>query len=262
MSPVVKVDPEAPPDAADQVDIRNYVFSDEQGKEANKVQDQQVQHLDVTENGPVEQDSTVVPIVFPQQRNYNVNFATDEVLTQIDNSYSDQFYQPFTGPASLNPGISGLMKMAVSDLFEDYKIVGGFRLALDLNNNDYMVSYADLRRRLDKKFTFQRQALQGVSALGVVKLVTHQASYQLSYPFTELTALRGSVMYRNDRYVVQSTDLLSLRYPNFYDQMVGVRLEYVFDSSIPRGLNLYTGLETEALWRALRRSRTVQPPRR
>ncbi len=239
MSPVVKVDPEGPPAGGDVVDIRDYVFSDEvpgaPAKEEEHPADEVVQAV------PAARDSVRAPLAFPQQRNYNVNFATDEVLTQIDNSYSDQFYQPFTGPASLNPGISGLMKMAASDLFEDHKIVGGFRLALDLNNNDYLLSYANLKSRMDKEVTFQRQALQGISDLGVVKLITHRVSYGLSWPFTELSSLRGTLMYRNDRYVVQSTDLLSLNYPDLHDQMAGARLEYVFDSSIPRGLNLYTG---------------------
>ena len=40
---------------------------------------------------------------FPDQRNYNVNFAIDEVVTQMDNSYSNQFYQPFTGPRCTQP---------------------------------------------------------------------------------------------------------------------------------------------------------------
>ena len=52
------------------------------------------------------------------------------MVTQVDNTYSNQFYQPFTGPNSLNPGLSALTRMGVSDLFEDHKIVGGFRLAL------------------------------------------------------------------------------------------------------------------------------------
>lgn len=236
---VVKVDPVRMPPPPDAVDIDNYVFSDEtstgtgERPAANTIQGA----------GQETAADTLVQLklIFPEQRNYNVNFATDQVLTQVDNSYNSGFYQPFTGPANINPGISGLMKMAVSDLFEDYRIVGGFRLAFDLNNNDYMFSYANLKRRMDKTVTVQRQALQGVSNFGVVKLVTHQAGYQASWPFTELTSLRGSLLYRHDRYVLQSTDLISLREPNFDEHTAGVKLEYVFDSSLPRGLNLWTG---------------------
>ncbi|HQW87538.1 MAG TPA: family 1 glycosylhydrolase, partial [Flavobacteriales bacterium] len=172
---------------------------------------------------------------------YHVNFATDAVLTQVDNSYNAAFYQPFTGAQNLNPGLSGMIQMGISDLFEDHKIIGGFRLALDLNNNDYFLTYINLKRRLDKRFTVQRQTLQGVSRFGVVKVQTHLANYQVSWPFSELASVRASLLYRHDRYVLQSTDLLSLQEPNFYDQMAGGKLEYVYDSSVPRGLNLYTG---------------------
>ncbi|MBS1937018.1 MAG: PD40 domain-containing protein [Bacteroidetes bacterium] len=244
MSTVVKVDVPMPPDTgANVVDIRNYRFSDEAapppGKPASTAGQEEVPVVGLTE---VPVDTTqVTTLTFPEQRIYHVNFATDEVLTQLDNSYSSDFYQPFIGPGALNPGLSGLMRMGISDLFEDYKITGGFRLALDLNNNTYMLQFSNLKRRLDKEITFQRQATQGLSNLGVVKLLTHSATYRLSYPFNELTALRGSVTYRHDRYVTQSIDQFSLAKPNTSDNTVSAKLEYVFDSSRPRGLNLYNG---------------------
>jgi hypothetical protein len=181
------------------------------------------------------------PFTYPEQRNYNLNFTVDQVVTQVDNSFSNQFYQPFAGAASLNPGLSGLTRLGASDLFEDHRILGGFRLALDLNNNDYLIAYEDLKRRLDKRISFQRQAFQSVDQLGVVKAVTHNMRYQVSWPFSELASIRASVMYRNDRYVRQSIDPISLRVANSFDQLFGGKLEYVYDSSMPRGLNLWTG---------------------
>ena len=257
LTPVVKVDPQVPRQRTpDDVDITDYRFTDEAdgplAKEERKPADRPVTGGSAVADGPTvvaagvpgaaTADSTAAkPFVFPEQRNYNVNFATDQVLTQLGNAYSDQFYQPFTGPEGLNPGLSGLISMGISDLFEDYKIVGGFRLALDLNNNDYRVSYTNLKRRLDKTISVQRQSYRGTSEFGVVKVHTHQAKYQVSWPFSELASLRTSLLYRHDRYVLQSTDLFSLQADNFYDQMFGAKVEYVYDSSIPRGLNLYTG---------------------
>ncbi len=241
LSPVVKVDPQVPRHAGeDAIDIRNYVFSDETpGSPPPTGQ--------VNAAIPQPTTTTVVdtiakqPFVYPEQRNYNLNFTVDQVITQVDNSYSNQFYQPFTGQAGLNPGLSGLTRMGVSDLFEDHRIVGGFRLALDLNNNDYLLMYENLKHRLDKRISFQRQAVQGVSEIGVVKVLTHNVRYQISWPFSELASIRASVMYRNDRYVQQSIDPLSLEAPNYNDHMAGGKLEYIYDSSMPRGLNLWTG---------------------
>ncbi|MCB9171003.1 MAG: PD40 domain-containing protein [Flavobacteriales bacterium] len=245
MTPVVKVDAQRP-DVPDQerVDIRNYVFSDESSA-PRKPGDQPPSEAPgprvATVSHPTTDSLASKPLQFPEQRNYNVNFATDAVLTQVDNSYSGEFYQPFTGPGNLNPGLSALMQMGISDLFEDYKIVGGIRLALSLNNFDYSLSYENLRHRLDRKIILQRQTLQGVSDIGVVKVQTHQAIYQLSWPFSELASLRTTLLYRNDRYVLQSTDLGTLQTPNHYENQLGARLAYVYDSSIPLGLNLYTG---------------------
>ena len=254
MSPVVKVDPQVPRirDAND-VDITNYVFSDETPGKPNGTEGTggtavagnstgRTQGSGVGGASAQKGDTLAAkPFAYPEQRNYNVNFATDQVLTQLGNAYSDQFYQPLTGPEGINPGLSGLISMGISDLFEDYKVVGGFRLALDLNNNDYRISFSNLKRRLDKTISFQRQAYRGLSNVGVVKVHTHQLKYQVSWPFSELASVRGSVLYRNDRYVLQSTDLFTLEADNFYDHMVGAKVEYVYDSSIPRGLNLYTG---------------------
>lgn len=245
LSTVVKVDVATPPDtSADAVDIRNYRFSDEAAAPPKTQAETPSGQAEVPVIGLTEvpRDSALVTsLQFPEQRNYNVNFATDEVLTQLDNSYSSEFYQPLTGPSALNPGLSGLMRLGVSDLFEDYKITGGFRLALDLNNNTYMLQYANLKRRLDKEIILQRQATQGLSNLGVVKLHTHSATYRVSWPFNELTSVRGSLAYRHDRYVTQSIDQLSLRVPNESDHTGSARLEFVYDSSRPRGLNLYNG---------------------
>ncbi len=243
MSTVVKVDVPVPADTgANVVDIRNYRFSDETAAPVRMDSGQGTDEVPVIGLPAAPPDTTqITTLQFPDQRNYNVNFATDEVLTQLDNSYDSEFYQPLIGPESLNPGLSGLMRMGISDLFEDYKIVGGFRLALDLNNNAYLLKFSNLRRRLDKEIIVQRQATQGYSNLGVVKLHTHSATYRVSWPFDELTSLRGSVSYRFDRYVTQSIDQFSLAEPNISDQTASAKLEYVYDSSRPRGLNLYTG---------------------
>lgn len=238
---VVKVPLQTPrPTGADAVDTRSYVFSDEtDGPRPAARQVPPGARPAVAEAQP----DTVAPVPFtyPEQRNYNVNFTVDQVITQVDNSFSSHFYQPFTGPNSLNPGLSALTRMGASDLFEDHRVVGGFRLALDLNNNDYLLSYENVKRRLDKRFTFQRQSYQGLTQFTVLKVHTHNFRYQVSWPFSELASIRASVMYRNDRFVLQAIDPLSLRAPNFNDNMVGGKLEYVYDSSLPRGLNLWTG---------------------
>lgn len=240
MTRVVKVPPQFPRSTApDAINVQRYVFSDEPPGGPPAAKPGAVAAAAPRPQAP--DTAAQKPFAYPEQRNYNLNFTVDQVVTQVDNSYSNQFYQPFTGEGGLNPGLSGLTRMGISDLFEDHRIVGGFRLALDLNNNDYLVAYENLKHRLDRRISFQRQAYQGVDDFGVTKVHTHNARYQVSWPFNELESIRASVMYRNDRYVRQSIDPISLVTPNFNDHMAGLKLEYVYDSSLPRGLNLWTG---------------------
>ena len=253
MSRVVKMDrPAAVDSSADAVDIHNYRFIGEGPAQIGATSSSDPNNAGASgamadSRGQPGVDTLLVRrLNFPEQRNYNVNFATDEVLTQLSNEYDGRFYQPLTNSDALAPGLSGLTRMAMSDLFDDYKIIGGFRLALDLNNNHYMLKFNDLSKRIDKELTFQRQANLLFFDQAVVKVHTHQAQYRLSYPFSELASLRATIMYRHDRLVVKSTDNFTLGLPNSSDQTVGAKLEYVYDSSRPRGLNLWTGWKLKA----------------
>lgn len=232
--------------AEGEIDIRNYVFEDE--KKNYTYEKEVVRVQEMTENGLTPQVDSASQIVdIPKSRGYRLNFATDFVLSQLDNSFTNAFYQKFTSPTSINPGVSALTKFGLSDLFEDYKLVGGVRLAVNLQNNDFGVSFENLRERVDRKFTFQRLAQSSVDNYNYYKIHTTAISYQWKYPFTELSSLRFTAMARQDRNVTSSIDQTSLIIPNSYYYQVGARLEYVFDNTISKGLNLYNGTRYK-LW--------------
>jgi WD40 repeat protein len=178
----------------------------------------------------------------PSQRNYNVNFATDYVITQIDNSFNSQFYQAFVGPYNVMPGFSFYIKYGISDLFEDYRIVGGFRFGANLENNNYLLYYENLKKRLDKKLIFERQGQEGTNGFGgIIKLKTTQVAYEMRYPLSEIDRFEGRVFYRFDDYTQLATDYSTLVQPSLFVNTFGVKLAYVFDNTISRGLNLYNG---------------------
>jgi WD40 repeat protein len=186
-------------------------------------------------------DAKPIKIKLPSQRNYNVNFATDYVITQIDNSFNSQFYQSFIGPENVMPGFSFYIKYGMSDLFEDYRLVGGFRFGANLRNNNYMLYYENLKKRLDKKIIFERQVEEGTDGFSLVKLKTNQIAYEVRYPLSEIDRFEARVFYRNDNYTFLATDFINLTQPDFYVNTFGVKLAYVFDNTISRGLNLYNG---------------------
>ena len=72
-------------------------------------------------------------------------------------------YQPYAGgqgpidPANGND-LHGLIRMGTTDLFEDIKISGGFRIATNLKDNDVLFEFMNLRKRLDWGFTYYRSS--------------------------------------------------------------------------------------------------------
>ena len=87
-----------------------------------------------------------------------------------------------------------------------------------------------------------RQSLLDIADnYSLVKVYIHEAKYIWKYPFNEVTSLRGSINYRNDKIVYTGTDITNLKRQNAFENWGSLKLEYVFDNSIKKGLNLYNG---------------------
>jgi len=182
----------------------------------------------------------------PKQRNYRVEYFLNDVISQIDFNYINYSYQPFTGgggPIYLNPGFNLFFQMGMNDLMEDYRIVGGVRLNFSLINNEYIFSYANLKRRLDREIVFHRNTIEGqISGTPYYgRIHTHELFYILSWPFNEALSLRGTATYRNDMSVVLATDQFSLNTPNQYDHWGGLKGELVFDNTRSPAMNILYG---------------------
>lgn len=219
------------------IDINNYVFENEPKK-----QETNIQKVEVQKNTPdtASAVATAPTFQFPPQRNYFVFFSTDYVVTQIDNSFLNASYQKFSGPGPifLSPGFTGFFKLGLSDVFDDYKITGGIRISSDLNSNEYYMSYENRLKRLDKQIILHRQGLD----YGVLKVQSHQAKYVVKWPFTETAGLRATVDGRQDRTSIYAKEPVTLAWPNEFEYWGGAKLEFVFDNTRKRGLNLYYGI--------------------
>lgn len=247
----IRLDEEPSEEEADKprIDIDNYQFEGEKDfdyeRETIQITEQKEAEKGVAvrdENGVSNLDS----LALPGARNYNLNFTTDEVVTQIDNSFGMNFYQNISQPSNLNPGLSGLIKYATSDLFEDYKIVGGFRLAGNLDNNTFMLLGEDLSKRIDKRlqlFRFEeRVEYESGGVSGLAERVTYSVAYRMSYPINEVLSLRGTGIYRFDREAPLSTDRATAASPITNENFVGLKGEVVFDNALSLGLNLRQGM--------------------
>ncbi len=176
-------------------------------------------------------------------RYYNVTFFPDKLYTQLDNSVINSYYQPITpgGENLFNTGLNGMFKYGLLDLFEDYRIVGGFRLPVNFSGADYFLTYETLKRRLDKKLTFYRQSRDGSFEGALTKNTVHELRYELNYPINPVFSLRANVFTRWDRSVFKGVDNVTLAKPDQETLWSGYKGEIVFDNTIPKGLNLLVG---------------------
>jgi len=63
----------------------------------------------------------------------------------------------------------------------------------------------------------------------------------LKYPFSQVSALKGTFILRHDRQVILSTDIQTLGAVNSNKLWTGIKFEYIFDNTIRRGLNIFYG---------------------
>ncbi|MBL7929845.1 MAG: hypothetical protein JNL47_10305 [Bacteroidia bacterium] len=228
----------------DKIDINNYVFQSEFQRKKPPVDSTAVSKTDslpaIFPLAPSQPADTSFRL--PKRRNYDPVFSANYFVAQLDNSLLNATYQTFTGGAVyFDPGLTGLFKIGISDLMNDYKITAGFKLSGDLNSNEYLLVFDDLKRRIDKQYVFFRQAREFSIGPFFLKVHTHEFKYRLGFPLNETTSIRGTAAYRHDRTVVKSTDIIPLQIQNFYENWASLKAEFVYDNTIKRGLNLHNG---------------------
>ncbi len=197
-------------------------------------------------------------IVLPNRRNYFTSLYQDEFTTQIDNVFSNPQYQPFYGgpsPGLLNAGFNMLFKVGVVDLMNNYRITAGLRTdfqpvsGLSLSPNaEFFIGLQNLKPRLNQQLTLYRRSRLGSgveTSTGntyLVRVLTHEAQFKATYPFNPVSAIEGSLAYRQDRNIVLSTDAISLSIPDLTEDYAVVKAAYIYDNTRNLGLNLHEGM--------------------
>ncbi len=215
------------------VDINNYVFEFEK--------DTLFASYFFTKLKEQSSDST-------QQKRYWVYqpvFFLSDMMGQMDFSNLSQTYQTFTGgPFYFNSGMNYFTKFELNELFEDYRIIGGFRLGLFQKNFEYILSIENLRKRLDKQLVYYRQSYTDVNdtVYTATKDIVNQMSYILKYPFNQVFAVRFSTTLRYERKIPLSREYVSLVADPEFSLFASEKAELIFDNTRELQLNLYDGI--------------------
>lgn len=237
-----------------EVDIRNYQFEPEA---LALIQPKSMPQLQTTRL--VNNDSLFgkdFPI--PTARNYFLTFRRDEFSVQVDNVFDYPQYQPFTGTPGgglINTGINSMFKVGVVDLMNDYRIVAGFRTdfqpipGVSLSpNSEFLLGVVNRKKRLNQESTlYRRSQVAYLSSINLnARYITYEMHQKYTWPFSEVDAIRFSAGYRNQRQIILMDNIGAIAPPetdpiSITDYGI-LKMEYVFDDTRKKGVNLYHGL--------------------
>lgn len=179
----------------------------------------------------------------PKIRIYETYFYNNYFASKADFSFLGASYQAFSGSgaAFYNPGLNALFKIGTQDLFEDFKITGGFRFSGNFDSNEYLLSFENLKGKFDKQLLLHRLTFTSSLEDDLVKSYTHEAMYSMKFPFSQASSLKGSVTIRDDNFVYLSTDVANLNRNSLERLWGSLKLEWIFDNTRFRTINIYNG---------------------
>jgi len=195
-------------------------------------------------NQGITQAAELDSFVLPKARNFVTSFFPKSFSTQIDNSFINQSYQRFTGGGVLflNPAFNGLFTISMEDLMENFELFGAFRLSANLDNNEVYLGFRDRKGRLDKELVFLRRGQRAlVDPYTIAKVTTHEITETVTWPFSEVLAVKASVIGRMDQQTILATDNVTINEPNSYGYWAGGKVQLIFDNTIALGQNLRRG---------------------
>jgi Tol biopolymer transport system component len=214
------------------IDINNYIFEKE--KENYYELQWRKNYLDI--------DLDTSRMKFPSARVYRTAFYNNYSASQIDFNFLNYSYQAYNGGSSyFNPGLNMLYKIGAIDLFEDFRITGGFRFSGNFDSNEYLVSLEALKGKFDKQYIFHQQTFNTSNDTSYYKIKSYSNYFSLLKPLSNVLCLKGTLIYRLDNYITQSIDPATLTAANEKRQWVGLKGELIFDNTRKRMINIYYG---------------------
>jgi Tol biopolymer transport system component len=214
------------------IDINHYIFEKEKENYYEQLWRKDYMNIDL-DTGKLK-----LPLI----RIYEPSFYNNYIADQIDFSFINNSYQPYNGGAPyFNPGVNLFIKIGVLDLFEDYKVTGGFRFSGNFDSNEYLLSVENLKGKFDKQLVYHRETFSTSNDTSLYKI--HSDNIYLSYskPITPVLALKGTVSYRIDKYVTLSTDVASLNKSDITRHWASLKGEVIYDNTRKRCINIYYG---------------------
>ncbi len=215
---------------------------------------------------PDKKDSSTIvePVVVPVEENNSVlanaklfkykplKFSSNFASAGLSSTVLVNNYERYTGgggPIMLNGStpLNGLITLGVSDLLEDIKVTGAFRFGTNLKDNEWLMNYQNLKRRVDWGGSYYRNVQSySLDENGFFPVKGYTNLYQLnvSYPFDVTKSIRLTTGIRKEKFVLAAvnTDTVTLRIEDDKSTYSVTHLEFVYDNSLNPAKNIWNGL--------------------
>jgi len=187
-------------------------------------------------------------------------FKLEDFTTSVDNGVLFEGLESYTQDQSeVNNAPTGLlMKGVVKDLFEDYTITGGIRLPTALNGLESFVIFDDNRSLIDKRYALYRRSMSNTLPEFIfpkqkTKTTSLLGLYRLKYPLDVYTSLRATAQLRFDRFFYLHSNEFSANQLDQNEKRISLKVEYVFDNTIPKDENVLWGTRYKAYVESINR---------
>jgi len=234
------------PGAADTAKKADDFFQSEfanEKKDSSRMKNE-VAAVEETENEAVLKAAKLYPYKPPK-------FYIENAAAGFNNSILINRYEPYsggTGPIQLNSSnpLNLLTRIGTSELMEDVKITGAYKLSTNLKDNEWFINYQNLKRRLDWGVSYYRnsQRITYQTNLGNYpgRLFTNLYQANISYPFDVHRSIRLSTGIRSDKDVLSAVDPASLTVDDNKTIYSVTHLEYVYDNTLNPTQNIWNGM--------------------
>ena len=143
----------------------------------------------------------------------------------------------------------------VKDIFEDYKLHGGFRIPTTFTGSEAYLTLFDDKKRWDKSYTaYRRMQSEFIPAPGVLeryKQHTIMGLAEWKYPLSIFKSLRFSSSLRLDRSFFAVTEASRLEEPFDFAKRLSGRVSYVYDDSFDVSTNIKNGTRYKVFLEAI-----------
>ena len=170
----------------------------------------------------------------------------------FNNSVLINRYQSYTGGAgpirlSSSTPLNGLTRIGSSELMEDVKITGAYKISTNLKDNEWFVNYQNLKRRIDWGLSYYRNVQGFQTNVGNLFGKTFTNLYQgnIAYAFNRNRSIRFSSGVRSDKDAYSAVDPVSVRVPDFQSTYLTSKIEYVYDNTLNPTMNIWNGLRAK-----------------